>query len=117
MVSASAIIAHETPNEMRGRVMGLVFLGMGTAQAVGAPLGGVAQVLTMESLFPPLAWATFLLLALLVFVRPVVLRARVSQLPPDMESTPSSAAARRVLSGAATFIARNAPNKALSSLR
>jgi len=117
MVSASAIIAHETPNEMRGRVMGLVFLGMGTAQAVGAPLGGVAQVLTMESLFPPLAWATFLLLALLVFVRPVVLRARVSQLPPDMESTPSSAAARRVLNGAATFIARNAPNKALSSLR
>ena len=43
MVSANATLAYETPNEMRGRIMGLVFLGMGIAQAAGLPLGAVAQ--------------------------------------------------------------------------
>ena len=117
MVSANATLAFETPNEMRGRIMGLVFLGMGIAQAVGLPLGAVAQTLTMETLFPPMSYAVIVLLAAIILLRPVILRARVPQHPPESFVTTAPATARKVLNGAATFIVRTAPNKALSSLR
>ncbi|MXX32714.1 MAG: MFS transporter [Chloroflexi bacterium] len=119
MVSANATLAHETPNEMRGRIMGLVFLGMGIAQAAGLPLGAVAQALTMETLFPPMSFAVLAILAGLIILRPVILRARVPQHPtadaPAQEAQPASA--RRMLNGAASYIVRVAPNKVLPSLR
>ncbi len=119
MVSANATLAYETPNEMRGRIMGLVFLGMGFAQAAGLPLGAVAQALTMEALFPPLSYGVLAILVLIIVLRPVILRARVPQHPPEDHpaAAPRSAPARRVLNGAASFIVRAAPNKAFSSLR
>ena len=116
MVSANATLAYETPNEMRGRIMGLIFLGMGIAQAVGLPLGAVAQSLTMETLFPPMSFAVLAFLAAIIILRPVILRARVPQHP--LEPIEQAAeTGRTVLNGGATFIARVAPNKALSSLR
>ncbi len=111
MVSANSTLAHETPNEMRGRIMGLIFLGMGIAQAVGLPLGALAQWLTMETLFPPLSYAVLAVLAAIIVLRPVILRARVPQHPPEAAAAPS-AAVRRVLNGAASRIIRAAPQHA-----
>lgn len=111
MVSANATLAHETPNEMRGRIMGLIFLGMGIAQAVGLPLGAVAQALTMETLFPPLSYAVLAFLAAIIIFRPVILRARVPQHPPEPIAQ-TVRAGRVALNGAANFILRTAPNKA-----
>ncbi len=117
MVSATATLAYETPNEMRGRIMGLVFLGMGIAQLLGLPLGAVAQMLTMETLFPPMSFAVLAILAAVIVLRPIIIRARVPQHPPESMPLRPPAAARRVLNGAAEIIVRAAPNKALSSLR
>ena len=111
MVSANATLAHETPNEMRGRIMGLVFLGMGIAQAVGLPLGAVAQTLTMETLFPPMSFVVLAILAAIIVLRPVILRARVPQHPAEPTLQPAQTT-RTVLNGAAAFILRTAPNKA-----
>ncbi len=111
MVSANATLAHETPNEMRGRIMGLIFLGMGIAQAVGLPLGAVAQSLTMETLFPPMSFAVLAILVAIIILRPVILRARVPQHPPEPIAQAVNSG-RTVLNGAATFILRSAPNKA-----
>lgn len=77
MIASSALIAWETENEIRGRVMSLVFLGMGAAQFVSFPLGVAAQAVGMETLFPPMSWAVFAFLALLVLVRPAMWRAIV----------------------------------------
>ena len=111
MVSANATLAYETPNEMRGRIMGLVFLGMGIAQAAGLPLGAVAQALTMETLFPPMSFAVLAFLAAIIILRPVILRARVPQHPPEAIAQ-TARVGRAALNGAATFILRTAPNKA-----
>ena len=111
MVSANATLAYETPNEMRGRIMGLIFLGMGIAQAVGLPLGAVAQALTMETLFPPMSFVVLAILAAIILLRPVILRARVPQHPPEPVAQ-AVRSGRAVLNGAATFILRAAPNKA-----
>lgn len=113
MVSANATLAYETPNEMRGRIMGLIFLGMGIAQAVGLPLGAVAQSLTMETLFPPMSFAVLAILAAIILFRPVILRARVPQHPPE-PVVQTVRAGRIALNGAANFILRAAPNKARS---
>ncbi len=113
MVSANATLAYETPNEMRGRIMGLIFLGMGIAQAVGLPLGAVAQSLTMETLFPPMSFAVLAILAAIIIFRPVILRARVPQHPPE-PVVQTVRAGRIALNGAANFILRAAPNKARS---
>ena len=112
MVSANSTLAHETPNEMRGRIMGLIFLGMGIAQAVGLPLGALAQWLTMETLFPPLSYAVLATLAAIIVVRPVILRARVPQHPLVATAAAPSATVRRVLNGAASRIVRAAPQHA-----
>ncbi len=117
MVSSNATLAHETPNEMRGRIMGLVFLGMGIAQLAGLPLGAVAQVFGMETLFPPMSFAILAFLAALIVLRPAILRARVPQHPALETMAAQAATASRVLNGAARFIVRTAPNKALSTLR
>ena len=116
MVSANATLAYETPNEMRGRIMGLIFLGMGIAQLAGLPLGAVAQALTMETLFPPMSFVVLAFLAAIIAFRPVILRARVPQHPPE-QIAQAVETGRTVLNGAAAFIARVAPNKALSTLR
>ena len=116
MVSANATLAHETPNEMRGRIMGLIFLGMGIAQAAGLPLGAVAQALTMETLFPPMSYAVLAILVAIIVLRPAILRARVPQ-HPTMPVQQAIRVSRTVLNGTATFIARVAPNKPLSTLR
>ncbi len=110
MVSANATLAYETPNEMRGRIMGLIFLGMGIAQAAGLPLGAVAQSLTMETLFPPMSFAVLAFLVAIIILRPVILRARVPQHPPEPIAQ-AVETGRAVLNGAASFVARIAPNK------
>ncbi len=110
MVSSNATLAHETPNEMRGRIMGLVFLGMGLAQLAGLPLGSVAQALSMETLFPPMSYAVLAFLVAIIILRPVIRRARVPQHPPEAIAGATRIVARRALNGA-SHIVRSAPNK------
>ena len=112
MVSANATLAYETPNEMRGRIMGLIFLGMGIAQLAGLPLGAVAQSLTMETLFPPMSFVVLAILAAILVFRPVIIRARVPQHPPESVAEVARRVARASVNGAASFVARVAPNKA-----
>lgn len=107
MVASAAIIAHVAPNEVRGRVMGLIFLGMGMSQLVALPLGWLAEMLTMEALFPPMSWLVLTLLAGLILLQPVIRRARVPVHPPPQPASPTATA-----NGTATVIARAAPNKA-----
>ena len=133
MVASAAIIAHIAPNEMRGRVMGLVFLGMGMAQLVALPLGALAEMLTMETLFPPMSWVVLAALVALIVLRPVIPRARVPQqgAAPAASATPAAPRAPRPQPAAnglaattgpgsrngangllVSYIARVAPNKA-----
>jgi hypothetical protein len=70
----------------------------------------------METLFPPMSFAVLAFLAAIIIFRPVILRARVPQHPPEPIG-PVAETGSTVLNGAANFIARVAPNKALSSLR
>ena len=107
MIAVVAIIAHETPNDMRGRVMSIFMMGMGLSQAMGLPLGGLAQALTMEVLFPPMALGTFAIIALVIVVRPVIIRARV---PADAHMEPPTPVVRPLFIAG---IAREAPNKEL----
>ena len=113
-IAGIAILAHETPNDFRGRVMSLLFQGMGLAQVLGLPIGAVAQVVSMETLFPLMAIGTFAFLILVLVVRPVILRARVD---PDAHLSPAQPAPAVAASASApngsvvSYIARVAPNK------
>ena len=110
MISSAALIAWETTNEVRGRVMSLMFLGIGMAQLASLPFGVAAQALTMEALWPPLAWAVFAFLAFLVAVRPALLRAIV---PRDGLRRPPVAAPRITAPHALPYIAQHAPQRAV----
>ena len=111
-IAGIAILAHETPNDFRGRVMSLLFQGMGIAQVLGLPIGAVAQVVSMETLFPLMAIGTLAFLLLVMLVRPVILRARVPHELPACEP-PAPALTPIVSSGpVVSYIARVAPNKA-----
>ena len=49
-VASTSLIAAMTPNKVRGRVMSLLMLNMGVAQALTLPV--VAQAISLETLFP-----------------------------------------------------------------
>ncbi len=117
MVTANSTLAYETPNEMRGRIMGLIFLGMGIAQAVGLPLGIVAQWLTMETLFPPMSFVVLALLVMVIVIRPVIRSARVPQygLPAGAPMPAGAGEARPALNGSASIVVRAAMNKVYSA--
>ncbi len=109
-IAGIAILAHETPNDFRGRVMSLLFQGMGLAQALGLPIGALAQVVSMETLFPLMAIGTFAFLILVMAARPVILRARVGAvMDPSAGAAPAAAADPSGL--VVSYIARVAPNK------
>lgn len=114
MISSAALIAWETTNEVRGRVMSLMFLGVGMAQLASLPFGAAAQALGMEALWPPLAWGVFAFLALLAIARPSALRAIV---PRDGRPRPPSAGARPPVPGVLPYIAQHAPQRVAAGRR
>lgn len=114
MISSAALIAWETTNEVRGRVMSLMFLGVGMAQLASLPFGAAAQALGMEALWPPLAWGVFAFLALLAIARPSALRAIV---PRDGRPRQPSAGTRPPVPGVLPYIAQHAPQRVAAGRR
>lgn len=74
MVSSTILIQHLTPNDMRGRVMSLFQLNMAFAQLMTMPVAILAQLFSLQTLFPVLAWITLaMVIVVLVAKRQVVL--------------------------------------------
>jgi MFS family permease len=55
-IASTSLIAHHTPNEMRGRVMGLLMLSFFLAQALSLPVAAAGQAVSLETLFPILSY-------------------------------------------------------------
>lgn len=75
-VSSSILIQQLVPNEVRGRIMSIFSLNMGFAQVMTMPVAVLGQWLTLPVLFPLMALVTLASVALLLFLRPEILRAR-----------------------------------------
>ncbi|HJN92603.1 MAG TPA: MFS transporter [Dehalococcoidia bacterium] len=132
-VSSTALIAAMTPNHVRGRVMSLLMLNMGVAQAVTLPIAVLGQAVSLQTMFPILAFIAIGLVGAIIIFRPSIWRARVStalvqQAQDEPEATagatPSSAPTPPLTAAASPLqatsrlhpvllaAARDAPNKA-----
>jgi predicted MFS family arabinose efflux permease len=78
-VSATALIQHLVPNEVRGRVMSILLANRGLAQLVTLPLAAVGGLISLRTLFPLLAVVVLALVLLIVVTQPSVRRARISR--------------------------------------
>ncbi len=76
-ISATALIQHLVPNEVRGRVMSILLVSRGLAQLVTLPLAALGGVISLRTLFPSLALVVLALTMLIVVVQPSVRRARI----------------------------------------
>jgi predicted MFS family arabinose efflux permease len=91
-VSATALIQHLVPNEVRGRVMSILLINRGLAQLVTLPLAALGGVISLRTLFPSLALVLLALTVLIVVAQPSVRRSRISR----VQETAPGPAARRV---------------------
>jgi MFS family permease len=80
-ITATSLVQHIAPNEVRGRVMSILWLNMGLAQLVTLPVAAIAQVSSLRVLFPVMATALTVVVILIVLTRPQVRRARVEVTP------------------------------------
>ncbi|MEE9279215.1 MAG: MFS transporter [Myxococcota bacterium] len=78
-VSGATLIQLLVPNEVRGRVMSVLNLNMGLAQLVTLPLAAVGQLVSLQVLFPTLAFTLLATIALILIARPAIWRARILQ--------------------------------------
>lgn len=77
-VASTSLIAALTPNAVRGRVMSLLMLNMGVAQALTLPVAVLGQAVSLETLFPILAITCLGLVTLILVTQPTIWRARMS---------------------------------------
>jgi len=119
-VASTSLIAALTPNAVRGRVMSLLMLNMGVAQALTLPVAVVGQAVSLETLFPILAFTCLGLVTLVLLTHPAIWRARMSAAftqPGSDDESLGKAAANSASGRAAPIppiilaIAQNAPNK------
>jgi len=75
MVSSTILIQQLVPNEVRGRIMGILQLNMGFAQLMTMPVAILGQWLTLPVLFPGLALVTLGAILLVLATRRQILRA------------------------------------------
>jgi ENTS family enterobactin (siderophore) exporter len=80
-VSSTILIQQLVPNEVRGRIMSIFQLNMGFAQLMTMPIAMFAQWLTLSVLFPIVAAVTLGSVALILILRPEIMRARAPKLP------------------------------------
>jgi MFS family permease len=59
-VTATTLVQRTVSNEMRGRVLGLFPLAMGSSMLGAAPVGWASQEFGLAVVFPILAWSTLL---------------------------------------------------------
>lgn len=76
-VSATILIQHLTPNNIRGRIMSLFQLNMAFAQLMTMPVAMLAQWLSLTVVFPLLAWATLAIVVIVLASQRQVVRATV----------------------------------------
>ena len=76
-VSATALIAHHTPNEMRGRVLSLLMVNIFLAQALSLPVAAAGQAVSLETLFPILSYVCLGAVAAVLLMRRQLWRIRV----------------------------------------
>ena len=67
-----------TTNEVRGRIMSLLLLNMGVAQALTLPIAALGQSVSLETLFPIMAFICLGAVAAIVLTHPAIWRARSS---------------------------------------
>lgn len=89
-ISAASLVQHIAPNEVRGRVMSILWLNMGLAQLVTLPLSGIAQATSLRLLFPVLAAILTTVVVIVLTLRPQVRRARVDHAVAVTVSGPAS---------------------------
>jgi MFS family permease len=77
MVSSTILIQYIAPNEVRGRVMSIFQLNMAFAQLMTMPVAILGQWLTLQVLFPWLAIATLVLVALILYSQPQIIQSRI----------------------------------------
>jgi MFS family permease len=90
-VAATSLIAHHTPNEVRGRVMSLLMIGIFAAQSLALPVAVAGQMLSLETLFPILSYVCLGSVAALLLARRELWRTRA--VPGD--ARPQSMGGRR----------------------
>jgi MFS family permease len=78
-VSGTALIQLLVPNEVRGRVMGVLHVNMGLAQLMTLPVAALGQLISLQVLFPILAFSLLAVVSVILFARPAIWRARVLQ--------------------------------------
>ena len=76
-VSSAALIAHYAPAEMRGRVMSLLMLGLGTVQVLTLPVALAGQAFSFETVFPILAVAGAVVIGVVLATQRVLWTSRV----------------------------------------
>lgn len=89
-VTATALVVYLTPNEIRGRVLGLLVLSLATVQMLSLPVASAGQVWGFETVFPVLAFVNLGLVALIVMARRQLWRARVPRHGPVEVAEPTS---------------------------
>ena len=71
-ISASSLVQHTVPDDLRGRVMGLFPLTNGLAMVNTVSVGALAQAIGLSLVVPALAWVTLLLVAAVILGMPTV---------------------------------------------
>ncbi len=69
MVNSTILIQQLVPNEVRGRIMSIFQLNMGFAQLMTLPIAVAAQFLTLQVLLPIIAYATLVVVGLMLLLR------------------------------------------------
>lgn len=67
----NAIVQEVVPNRLMGRVMALLFMAQGIAQASGVAMGAIAQLVGLEVFYPGLAMFMLAVAALAAMQRPL----------------------------------------------
>ncbi len=75
-ITSTALLQSLVPDAVRGRVMSLLQLGMGTAQLLSLPIAALGQAVSLELLFPSLALLLLGSVGSLALARPEIRRAR-----------------------------------------
>ena len=86
-VAATSLIAHHTPNEVRGRVMSLLMIGIFAAQSLALPVAVAGQLVSLETLFPILSYVCLGSVAALLLARRELWRTRAGRGDEPPQST------------------------------
>ena len=87
-IAATSLIAHHTPNEVRGRVMSLLMIGIFAAQSLALPVAVAGQALTLQTLFPILSYVCVGSVVVLLLARRELWGLRVVPAAPSPDRPP-----------------------------